>query len=63
MDLAKVSGYTLSSPLKPPQDRPFHGGTRRLLTRDVVLAVGFDGTRPVATATWYHGVANWSRVG
>ncbi len=52
MDITAVSGYALSSPIDPPQDRPFHGGTRRLLKRDVVLVVVEigDGTRGVATA-------------
>jgi len=52
MDIAEVTGYALSSPIDPPQDRPFHGGTRRLLKRDVVLVVveTTDGTRGVATA-------------
>ena len=52
MDIAEVTGYALSSPIDPPQDRPFHGGTRRLLKRDVVLVVVEtpDGTRGVATA-------------
>lgn len=52
MDIATVSGYALSSPIDPPQDRQFHGGTRRLLKRDVVLVVveTTDGLRGVATA-------------
>lgn len=52
MRLTDVSGYALSSPIDPPQDRPFHGGTRRLLKRDVVLVVveSADGARGVATA-------------
>jgi L-alanine-DL-glutamate epimerase-like enolase superfamily enzyme len=52
MDVADVEAYALSSPIDPPQDRPFHGGTRRLLKRDVVLVVveTADGQRGVATA-------------
>jgi len=52
MHIADVTGYALSSPIEPPQDREFHGGTRRLLKRDVVLVVveTADGTRGVATA-------------
>jgi L-alanine-DL-glutamate epimerase-like enolase superfamily enzyme len=50
MEITAVHGYALSSPIDPPQDRPFHGGTRRLHKRDVVLAV-------VETASGYRGVA------
>ncbi|WP_435361752.1 mandelate racemase/muconate lactonizing enzyme family protein [Haloarchaeobius sp. DFWS5] len=52
MNIAAVAGYALSSPIDPPQDRSFHGGTRRLLKRDVVLVVveTADGERGVATA-------------
>ena len=52
MDIAAVSGYALSSPIEPPQERRFHGGRRRLLKRDVVLVVveTADGTRGIATA-------------
>ena len=52
MDIARIHGHALSSPIDPPQDRPFHGGFRRLLKRDVVLVVveTTDGTRGVATA-------------
>lgn len=39
MDIASVSGYALSSPIEPIQERSFHGGTRRLLKRDFVLVV------------------------
>ncbi|MFB6296272.1 MAG: mandelate racemase/muconate lactonizing enzyme family protein [Halobacteriales archaeon] len=39
MEISDVSGYALSSPIDPPQERSFHGGTRRLLKRDVVLVV------------------------
>lgn len=51
MDIRSVSGYALSSAIEPPQDRQFHGGTRTLLKRDVVLVVveTADGTRGVAT--------------
>jgi len=37
MDIVDVTGYALSSPIEPVQERRFHGGTRRLLKRDVVL--------------------------
>jgi len=50
MEITDVHGYALSSPIDPPQDRPFHGGVRRLHKRDVVLAV-------VETARGYRGVA------
>ncbi|REA02742.1 mandelate racemase [Haloferax sp. Atlit-6N] len=52
MRIATISGYALSSPIEPPQDRSFHGGVRRLLKRDVVLVVveSADGTRGIATA-------------
>jgi L-alanine-DL-glutamate epimerase-like enolase superfamily enzyme len=52
MEIRKVHGYALSSPIEPVQERSFHGGTRRLLKRDVVLVVveTADGTRGVATA-------------
>jgi L-alanine-DL-glutamate epimerase-like enolase superfamily enzyme len=52
MRITDVTGVALSSPIEPPQDRQFHGGTRRLLKRDVVLAVveTADGLRGAATA-------------
>jgi L-rhamnonate dehydratase len=52
MDIASVDSHALSSPIDPPQDRPFHGGTRRLLKRDVVLVVveTADGRQGFATA-------------
>jgi len=50
MRIADVSAHALSSPINPPQDRSFHGGTRRLLKRDVVLVV-------VETADGAYGVA------
>ena len=52
MDIATVNGYALSSPIEPVQERRFHGGTRHLKKRDVVLVVveTSDGTRGVATA-------------
>jgi len=52
MDIATVYGYALSSPIEPVQERRFHGGTRRLKKRDVVLVVveTRDGTRGVSTA-------------
>ncbi|WP_459191478.1 mandelate racemase/muconate lactonizing enzyme family protein [Halosimplex sp. J119] len=52
MDIATIRSYALSSPIDPPQDRQFHGGTRRLLKRDVVLVVveTSDGRQGFATA-------------
>lgn len=52
MRITDVEGYALSSPIDPVQERPFHGGHRRLLKRDVVLVVVeiADGTRGVSTA-------------
>lgn len=52
MRITNVSGHALSSPIDPPQDRPFHGGVRRLLKRDVVLVVieSSDGRYGAATA-------------
>ncbi|GAB6882153.1 mandelate racemase/muconate lactonizing enzyme family protein [Halopiger thermotolerans] len=52
MEIANVRGYALSSPIAPVQERPFHGGVRRLRKRDVVLVVveTGDGQRGVATA-------------
>ncbi|WP_144926326.1 mandelate racemase/muconate lactonizing enzyme family protein [Halorubrum salsamenti] len=52
MDIVDVAGYALSSRIDPHQDRSFHGGSRRLLKRDVVLIVieTADGTRGVSTA-------------
>jgi L-alanine-DL-glutamate epimerase-like enolase superfamily enzyme len=48
MKITKVRSYALSSPIEPVQERPFHGGSRRLLKRDVVLVI-------VETATGYRG--------
>ncbi|WP_276256846.1 mandelate racemase/muconate lactonizing enzyme family protein [Halomontanus rarus] len=52
MQLDTVTGHALSSPIDPPQHRQFHGGSRTLLKRDVVLVVveTTDGYRGVATA-------------
>ena len=52
MDIAEVRGYALSSPIEPLQERPFHGGTRLLRKRDVVLVVveTADGDRGYSTA-------------
>jgi L-alanine-DL-glutamate epimerase-like enolase superfamily enzyme len=52
MRITDVQGYALSSPIEPIQERPFHGGRRRLLKRDVVLVVveTAAGDRGVATA-------------
>ncbi|NUB93604.1 mandelate racemase/muconate lactonizing enzyme family protein [Haloterrigena sp. SYSU A121-1] len=52
MDIVDVRGYALSSPIDPVQERPFHGGVRRLRKRDVVLVVveTRDGQRGFATA-------------
>lgn len=51
MDIRHIHSYALSSPIEPQQVRRFHGGTRTLLKRDVVLVVieTADGTRGVAT--------------
>ncbi|MFB6106005.1 MAG: mandelate racemase/muconate lactonizing enzyme family protein [Halobacteriaceae archaeon] len=37
--IASVAGHACSSPIDPPQERPFHGGVRHLLKRDFVLVV------------------------
>ena len=37
MEITDVSAYALSSPIDPPQERPFYGGIRTLRKRDVVL--------------------------
>ncbi|WP_101296991.1 mandelate racemase/muconate lactonizing enzyme family protein [Halegenticoccus soli] len=37
MQFADIAAHELSSPIEPPQEREFYGGTRRLLKRDVVL--------------------------
>lgn len=52
MGVVDVSAYALSSPMDPPQERPFHGGVRRLLKRDVVLIAveTADGRRGFSTA-------------
>lgn len=50
MEITDIRGYALSSPIDPQQDRPFEGGTRRLLKRDVVLVV-------VETVAGYRGVS------
>ncbi|ELY97722.1 mandelate racemase/muconate lactonizing enzyme family protein [Natrialba aegyptia] len=50
MHITSVSGYALSSPIEPVQERPFFGGTRRLRKRDVVLVV-------VETKAGHQGVA------
>lgn len=50
MKINKIDAYALSSPISPPQDRPFHAGTRRLLKRDIVLVV-------IETKTGEYGVA------
>ncbi|WP_224450343.1 mandelate racemase/muconate lactonizing enzyme family protein [Haloprofundus salilacus] len=52
MEIADIRGYALSSPITPPQNRSFFGGTRSLHKRDVVLVVieTRDGERGVATA-------------
>jgi L-alanine-DL-glutamate epimerase-like enolase superfamily enzyme len=39
MRLSDVSAHTLSSPIDPPQERHFLGGSRRLLKRDAILVV------------------------
>ena len=52
MRITDVQGYALSSPIEPVQERPFYGGRRRLLKRDVVLVTveTADGERGAATA-------------
>jgi L-alanine-DL-glutamate epimerase-like enolase superfamily enzyme len=52
MRLSDIRSYALSSPIDPPQERPFHGGYRRLLKRDVVLLVveAADGELGFSTA-------------
>jgi L-alanine-DL-glutamate epimerase-like enolase superfamily enzyme len=52
MDIATVRGHAMSSPIDPPQERRFHGGTRTLRKRDAVLVVveTVDGTRGYAPA-------------
>ncbi|WP_313692478.1 mandelate racemase/muconate lactonizing enzyme family protein [Halorarum halobium] len=52
MRIRDVHGYAVSSPIEPPQERQFHGGTRRLHKRDVVIVVveTADGERGFATA-------------
>ncbi|PHQ40175.1 mandelate racemase [Halorubrum persicum] len=52
MHITEIQAFALSSPIDPPQERHFHGGTRRLLKRDVVLVVveTASGLRGAATA-------------
>lgn len=52
MNISDIRGYAVSSPIDPHQERPFFGGVRRLLKRDVVLIVveTRDGERGYATA-------------
>jgi len=52
MEIVDVRAYALSSPIDPIQERPFHGGVRRLVKRDVVLVVveTADGRQGVSTA-------------
>lgn len=50
MEIVAVAGYALSSPIDPPQERPFYHGTRRLRKRDVVLVV-------VESATGQYGIS------
>ncbi|MEF8851468.1 MAG: mandelate racemase/muconate lactonizing enzyme family protein [Haloarculaceae archaeon] len=52
MKVADVSAYALSSPIDPPQERPFHGGVRTLYKRDFVLVTvdTADGERGFAPA-------------
>ena len=35
----EIRAHALSSPIDPPQERRFHGGVRRLLKRDAVIAI------------------------
>lgn len=39
MEISNIQGYALSSPIEPVQEQSFHGGTRRLKKRDIVLVV------------------------
>ena len=50
MELTDVSAHALSSPIDPTQERSFHGGTRRLHKRDMVLLTveTRDGLRGIA---------------
>lgn len=52
MKITDVRGFALSSPIRPPQTRRFHGGKRRLLKRDIVIVLidTKDGRRGVSTA-------------
>lgn len=52
MRISEVTAHALSSPIEPPDERSFAGGTRRILKRDVVLVVveTADGLRGVAPA-------------
>lgn len=38
MRITDVEAHVLSSPIDPPQVRSFHGGTRKILKRDAILA-------------------------
>jgi L-alanine-DL-glutamate epimerase-like enolase superfamily enzyme len=50
MYLTDISAHALSSPIEPMQERAFHGGTRRLHKRDMVLITleTRDGLRGIA---------------
>lgn len=37
MRISQVTGYRLSSPIQPPREYTFYGGTREIMKRDVVL--------------------------
>lgn len=52
MRIADVTAYELSSPIEPPDERSFYGGSRRILKRDIVLVRldTPDGTVGYATA-------------
>jgi L-alanine-DL-glutamate epimerase-like enolase superfamily enzyme len=52
MKIAAIDAYALSSPIDPPQERPFHGGVRTLYKRDFVLVTvdTADGERGFAPA-------------
>lgn len=39
MRITDIQAHNLSSPIDPPQERHYYGGTRRLLKRDVVLVI------------------------
>lgn len=52
MRITDITAHALSSPIEPPDERTFAGGTRRILKRDVVLVVveTADGCRGIGPA-------------